>query len=67
MACWVRVGGVLYTRQGYCCAVRCARGNDYVMMHSAAELNSYRACKSRARKRGWGSWGQEVHILHVNI
>ena len=26
-----------------------------------------RACKSRARKRGWGSWGQEVHILHVNI
>ena len=23
-----------------------------------------RACKSRARKRGWG---QEVHILHVNI
>ena len=24
----------------------------------------YRACKSRARKRGWE---QEVHILHVNI
>ena len=28
-----------------------------------------RACKSRARKRGWGQLGggQEVHILHVNI
>ena len=26
-----------------------------------------RACKSRARKRGWGRWGQEVHILYVNI
>ena len=27
----------------------------------------HRVCKSRAQKRGWGSWGQEVHILHVNI
>ena len=25
------------------------------------------ACKSRARKRGWGSWEQKIHILHVNI
>ena len=28
--------------------------------HEAA----YRECKSRARERGWG---QEIHILHVNI
>ena len=27
----------------------------------------YRACKSRARKRGWGTWGQEVYIIHINI
>ena len=27
-------------------------------------LQQYRPCKSRTRKR---SWGQEVHLLHVNI
>ena len=47
----------------------CRKGPFWTMKHRMYHLQimdhfCYRACKSRARKRGWG---QEVHLLHVNI
>ena len=38
-------------------------------MAALLNLHGIQIClsKSRSRKRGWGTWGQDVHILHVDI
>ena len=60
--CWLGTECVLYKFSLFGFTLRCRRFKKYTYL-----TITNRACKSRARKRGWDNWGQEVHILHVNV